>query len=125
LIYLTPTKMKLFGIIPLLLVIGTPIATAMPSSQLMTCYLRVDGKVLVNGQCSVFPLGANTYTLNTWKHSKPKQMHFAQVTSYTNGDTRASWNEDPKSTHAWDDLGSVRFESGCWVNDRVKICATL
>lgn len=92
-------------------------------SSIRHCYLRVDGTVWVNGRCRVFPLGGHGYTLNTWDRGKPRRPHFAQVNEDRAGHGQASWNADPNDDRAGDPLGRVRWQHGCWINLRVKICA--
>jgi hypothetical protein len=87
------------------------------------CFLLVDGEVYLDGPCDVFDLGQDTYTLNAWTNGKPAQSHFAQITAMADGTFAASWNADPSDNRAGDDLGNVILTDGCWVNDRVKICA--
>lgn len=96
----------------------------LPARPVMrSCYLRVDGKVHVNGRCRVFPLGGRGYTLNTWDRGKPRRSHFVQVTELRAGRAEASWNADPDDNRAADPLGRVRWHKGCWINTRVRICA--
>lgn len=99
-------------------------STASPTSSRQACYLAVDGRVHVDGPCLVFPFGDGGYTLNAWSDGKPAQSHFAVVTTNGDGTATATWNADPDDTRAGDPLGAARFSEGCWVNDRVKICAS-
>ena len=94
-----------------------------PASSRQRCYLRVDGKVFIDGECSVFPLSGGTYTLNVIGRGKRPSRHFAQVTALAGGRFEATWNVDPADLHALDPLGPVEMKDGCWVNARVRICA--
>ena len=84
---------------------------------------EVDGKRLIDGPCRVFPMGKDQYTLNTWDGGKPRQSHFAVVTTQSDGRTIATWNKDPDDSRAYDPLGVVTKRDGCWVNARTRICA--
>lgn len=42
-----------------------------PHSEQRLCRFKVDGKVLVDGRCEVFPMEDGGYTLNTWTAGKP------------------------------------------------------
>lgn len=97
--------------------------TANALEQQRECRLEVDGKVMVEGRCWVYPMGAGDYTLNTRDHGKPHYPHFAMVSS--NGDSTANvtWNADPTDDRASDPLGKARKRGGCWVNERVRVCA--
>ena len=87
------------------------------------CRLVVDGVTHVEGRCWVYPMGDGGLTLNTWTHGKPEQPHFAVVAVLRPGVANASWNNDPTDTHAWDRLGEVTLQDGCWTNARVRVCA--
>lgn len=102
---------------------GVAVASTPNHSVPKRCTLVVDNKVLVNGRCFVYPLDFGGYTLNTWDHGKPRQLHFAQVNAEAGGKGEATWNADPHDDHAQDPLGTVRLANGCWVNERVRMCA--
>ena len=88
------------------------------------CYLAVDGTAAVDGPCLVFPMGDDgSYTLNTWSRGKPRNSHFAVVSTLADGTVQATWNADPDEDRALGPLGAVHRESGCWVNRRTRICA--
>lgn len=87
------------------------------------CLLVVDGVTHVSGRCLVYPMGDGGFTLNVWSRGKPAQSHFAVVSINGPGPADASWNKDPDDSHAWDPLGPVTPEAGCWVNTRTRICA--
>jgi hypothetical protein len=109
-------------LIATLLIAASP-PQAPATSSVRTCYFSVDGKVRVNGRCLVFPLGGHGYTLNTWDRGKPRASHFVQVDETSPGLGIATWNRDPGDDRAGDPLGIVRWQKGCWVNSRVKICS--
>ena len=93
------------------------------TSSMRDCHFEVDGKRLIDGPCRVFPMGKDQYTLNTWDGGKPRQSHFAVVTTQSDGRTIATWNKDPDDSRAYDPLGVVTMRDGCWVNARTRICA--
>ena len=111
------------GVVAILAAAGSSAASAETRSTQKQCYLSVDGKVLVNNRCRVFPLGGRSYTLNSWDHGKPRRSHFAQVNANPDGTGDATWNADPDDTHAQDPLGTVRWVKGCWIGKRARICA--
>lgn len=98
-------------------------ASATPTASRKSCYLSVDGKVLLDGPCLVYPFGDGGYTMNAWSEGKPKNSHFAVVVLMADGTADATWNADPDDDKAGDRLGTVRLSDGCWINDRVRICA--
>lgn len=98
-------------------------APATPTASRKSCYLSVDGKVLLDEPCLVYPFGDGGYTMNAWSEGKPKNSHFAVVVLMADGSADATWNADPDDDKAGDRLGSVRLSDGCWINDRVRICA--
>ena len=98
-------------------------ASATPAASRKPCYLSVDGKVLLDESCLVYPFGDGGYTMNAWSEGKPKNSHFAVVVLMADGSADATWNADPDDDKAGDRLGTVRLRDGCWINDRVRICA--
>lgn len=98
-------------------------ASAAPAASRKSCYLSVDGKVLLDEPCLVYPFGDGGYTMNAWSEGKPKNSHFAVVVLMADGSADATWNADPDDDKAGDPLGTVRFSEGCWINDRARICA--
>ena len=93
------------------------------SEQQRECRFEVDGKVMVAGRCWVYSMGTGDYTLNTRDHGKPHYPHFAMVSSNGDGTANVTWNADPTDDRAFDPLGKARKRGGCWVNERVRICA--
>lgn len=102
----------------------TPVPTPTSDPEVQRdCLLVVDGVTRVEGRCWVYPMGDGGLTLNTWTHGKPEQSHFAVIGVTRPGVADASWNKDPNDTHAWDPLGEVTLQDGCWTNARVRVCA--
>ena len=101
----------------------SPLTSATPAASRKSCYLSVDGKVLLDEPCLVYPFGDGGYTMNAWSEGKPKNSHFAVVVLMADGTADATWNADPDDDKAGDHLGTVRLSDGCWINDRVRICA--
>ncbi|WP_269220763.1 hypothetical protein [Brevundimonas vesicularis] len=95
---------------------------ATPAASRKPCYLSVDGKVLLNESCLVYPFGDGGYTMNAWSEGKPKNSQFAVVALMADGSADATWNADPDDDKAGDRLGTVRLSDGCWINDRARIC---
>ena len=95
---------------------------ATPAASRKSCYLSVDGKVLLDERCLVYPFGDGGYTMNAWSEGKPKNSHFAVVALMADGSADATWNADPDDDKAGDRLGTVRLSDGCWINDRARIC---
>lgn len=97
-------------------------ASATPAASRKSCYLSVDGKVLLDEPCLVYPFGDGGYTMNAWSEGKPKNSHFAVVVLMADGTADATWNADPDDDKAGDRLGTVRLDGDCWINDRARIC---
>lgn len=89
------------------------------------CSLTVDGRTYldIKRTCPIeFLDKEGSFTINTRNSNKP--FHFAYVLMNGDGTANASWNADPRGTHAHDILGDdFRREGGCWANRRAKICA--
>jgi hypothetical protein len=97
-------------------------ASATPAASRKSCYLSVDGKVLLDEPCLVYPFGDGGYTMNAWSEGKPKNSHFAVVVLMAHGSADATWNADPDDDKAGDRLGTVRLDGDCWINDHARIC---
>lgn len=97
-------------------------SSATPTASRKPCYLSVDGKVLLDETCLVYPFGDGGYTMNAWSEGKPKNSHFAVVVLMADGSADATWNADPDDDKAGDRLGTVRLDGDCWINDRARIC---
>ncbi len=97
-------------------------SSAIPTASRKPCYLSVDGKVLLDEPCLVYPFGDGGYTMNAWSEGKPKNSHFAVVVLMADGSADATWNADPDDDKAGDRLGTVRLDGDCWINDRARIC---
>jgi hypothetical protein len=57
----------------------SPLTSATPAASRKSCYLSVDGKVLLDEPCLVYPFGDGGYTMNAWSEGKPKHSHVAVV----------------------------------------------
>jgi hypothetical protein len=80
------------------------------------CKLVVNGKTYINGRCGFEVIDSDGSFIITGK------VHFAYV--LVKGDAAdASWNEDPKATHAHWPLGTLTRRGACWENAAAEICA--
>ena len=107
-------------LIATLALLATTVWTASPAfaaPRQAQCKLIVDGKAYINGPCRFDTLDADGSFTITGK------TYFAYVT-IADGEAHATWNKDPKSTHAHADLGDVKREGACWTNARTRICAS-
>jgi len=95
---------------------------ATPTASRKSCYLSVEGKILLDEPWLVYPFGDGGYTMNAWSEGKPKNSHFAVVVLMADGTADATWNADPDDDKAGDRLGTVRLNGDCWTNDRARIC---
>ncbi len=79
------------------------------------CKLVVKGKTYIDGECqfSADPDGSFQIT---------GKYYFAYVFVKGNA-AAASWNADPKSSHAGTELGKLTRKGACWVNATTEICA--
>jgi hypothetical protein len=85
------------------------------------CFLEVDGRVFINGVCSIAVRPGGSFEM---RDSLRPMRHFAVVDiDPADGTARATWNEEPRASRAHSDLGSVVRQGGCWVNARARVCA--
>jgi hypothetical protein len=93
-----------------------PASVTLAASRQVQCKLVVEGKTYINGPCRFEALGTDgSFTIGG-------KNYFAYVV-IDEGTATASWNADPKSTHAHADLGAVTRNGACWENATAQICA--
>ena len=110
--------MKLvFAIAGGLALAGFAIAPALAAQRPASCTLIVKGKTYIEGECQfeADPDGSFRVT---------GKDYFAYVNMIPGTKTaEASWNADPKATHAHAPLGVLTRKGACWENATTKICA--
>ena len=86
------------------------------------CLLNVDGKNYLNGPCNIDMIDKDgSFTIGASDTSR--SPYFAYVVVTSPGVAEASWNRDPKSTHAHSTLGIMKRQGACWVNENARVCA--
>lgn len=80
------------------------------------CLLTVNGKTYLSGTCKYDADADGSFRLFG-------KQYFTYLNVFENGTAEASWNADPKSTHAQAPLGELKRQGACWVNTKVKLCA--
>ena len=86
------------------------------------CLLQVNGKTYINGYCDIEMDKDGSFTVNVGEHVR-NQTYFAYLYRNDDGTADASWNKDPRSTHAQSPLGSMTRTGACWISDFAKLCA--
>jgi len=89
--------------------------------RIVSCRIEVNGRVFLSGPCNFSPDKDGSFSIGT-SDTKPSK-YFAYVNKNPDGTAEASWNEDPRSTHAQSSLGTLKQHGACWVNEHAKICA--
>jgi hypothetical protein len=89
------------------------------------CLIEVDGEPYLLGECNVDwdPDGGATIGGGS---SKVRSPYFALLSippGSAGGPALASWNATPGTTHAHTDLGEMKRQGACWMNERAKLCA--
>lgn len=85
------------------------------ASRPASCTLIVKGKTYINGPCE-FDADKD----GSFRISGKEYFAYVNVTGKT---AEASWNADPKATHAHAPLGTLTRKGACWENADAKICA--
>lgn len=86
------------------------------------CLLEVDGTTWVDGPCEFQPLEQGDASFEVIEKAQPQT--FAYIFMAQDGDPPYGfWNGGGGASHAHDDLGELRRDGACWVNDRVRVCA--
>jgi len=79
------------------------------------CILEVDGTRFIDGPCTFDQFDKGSFQI---KHDP----YFAYVLRDSRS-ARGSWNADPQSSHAHVNLGMLRRDGACWLNDHARVCA--
>ncbi|HVZ52236.1 MAG TPA: hypothetical protein VG986_09735 [Pseudolabrys sp.] len=79
------------------------------------CKLVVNGKTYLDGQCLFEADKDGSFRIFG-------KDYFAYINVH-GGTAEASWNADPKSSHAQAPLGTLTRKGACWVNATAQICA--
>ncbi|WP_321813935.1 MULTISPECIES: hypothetical protein [unclassified Paraburkholderia] len=84
------------------------------------CLLEVNNKTYLDGPCEVKIEKGGTFTIGV--SDKHPSKYFAYVLMDDDG-AHGYWNEEPGATHAHSELGLLRRDGACWVNDTARVCA--
>ena len=85
------------------------------------CVLQVDGKKYLNGPCEITMNDKQgSFAIGVGKTHRSK--YFAYVNMEDDG-AHGYWNETPDASHAHSDLGILKRDGACWVNDKARVCA--
>ncbi|HMN72424.1 MAG TPA: hypothetical protein PKA55_11220 [Rhodoblastus sp.] len=105
------------SIVGALALTGFLTAGALAASRPALCTLVVKGKTYIDGQCQFDADPDGSFRING-------KDYFAYVNANPGGKTaEASWNADPRSTHAHASLGTLTRKGACWENANARICA--
>ncbi|MTH76824.1 hypothetical protein GL286_03675 [Paracoccus aestuariivivens] len=94
-------------------------ATAEGKGRIVKCKLVIDAEEYINAPCKFDPRG-NDGSFNIMARNG---MYFAAVRIETPGRALGYWNEEPYAGHAHTNLGELKQDGACWVNDRASVCA--
>jgi len=90
---------------------------AQPPRRQVDCLLIVKGRTYLDGRCEYESDPDGSFRMFGKDYFVYLNVHEKNL-----GD--ASWNADPKSTHAHNRIGEVRRDGACWVMNRdTRICA--
>lgn len=101
----------------------TPLAAIQAQAFEAKCLLQVDGKKYLDRRCNAEVDPDGSFRIGVDEKASP-YFAYVNVLEDDRNKAEASWNKDPKSTHAHSDLGTVSYEreSQCWINEHAKIC---
>jgi hypothetical protein len=107
--------------IPLILIACAVItAPALAFAKTGRCLLEVNRKAYLDGPCEVKIEKGGTFTIGV--SDKHPLKYFAYVLMDDDG-AHGYWNEEPGATHAHSELGILKRDGACWVNDTARVCA--
>lgn len=86
------------------------------NTQSKQCLLEVKGKKYIDGICKYEADPDGSFRIFG-------KEYFVYFNTFNDGTAGASWNADPKSTHAQAPLGEdFKRDGNCWSNQETKIC---
>jgi hypothetical protein len=107
--------------IPLILIACAVVtAPALAFAKTGRCLLEVNRKAYLDGPCEVKIEKGGTFTIGV--SDKHPSKYFAYVLMDDDG-AHGYWNEEPGATHAHSELGILKRDGACWVNDTARVCA--
>ena len=107
-------------LIVVLVLLATTYATS--ARDISRCLIEVDGRTWADGPCDFEPLDEGDASFEVIEKAQPQT--FAYIFMAQDGDPpHGFWNGGEGATHAHDDLGELRRDGACWLNDRAKVCA--
>ena len=107
--------MRMFAAASALALAGFLSTGAFGASRPASCTLVVKGKTYINGPCEFDADKDGSFRISA-------KDYFAYV-NVTGKTAEASWNADPKATHAHAPLGVLTRKGACWENADARICA--
>ena len=100
-----------------LALVGFLSSGALAAQKPASCTLVVKGKSYIEGECQFEADPDGSFRITG-------KDYFAYVNMIPGTKTaEASWNADPKATHAHAALGTLTRKGACWENADAKICA--
>jgi len=97
--------------------VGLVSSNALAAQRPASCTLVVKGKTYIEGECQFEADPDGSFRIYA-------KDYFAYVNMIAGTKTaEASWNADPKATHAHATLGTLTRKGACWENAGAKICA--
>lgn len=81
------------------------------------CELVVNGRTYGEGDCRFYPSTEGSFQIHF-----PSGI-FADVNVEGGGQAIGYWTGPLPASHAHDDLGRLKRDDACWVNDKVRVCA--
>lgn len=119
-VVLVGTIRRRFPTLPLVL-LALAAGTAPASAELASaqCYLKVDGRVLIDRICKAY-FSKRDGSFQIGAEAAQPISYFADVNAASG---EAFWNAAPGATRATSPLGKVTRDGECWQNDRAQLCA--
>ena len=108
-------------ILTLLAVLGVSAGSAAAHSAPGQCLLQVGGKTFLKGPCEV-TINDNRGSFAIGVGESHRTNYFAYVNMENDG-AHGYWNETPDSNHADTDLGKLKHDGACWINETARVCA--
>jgi hypothetical protein len=123
----------------LILAAGAP-ATARqgrlwPGFQWGRCLLEVDGRAYISGRCAYLIEAGGSFEIHGPRqiysgidyprpeiYAGERSNDYFALVEIEGRSGHGHWNEDPRATHGYGDLGTLTRRGACWVNARARIC---
>lgn len=88
------------------------------------CLIIIDRQTYLKGRCEITIRTGGSFTVGVGDTSSSKHFAYVSIGDTANrNEARGTWNGVAASSHAGEELGTLKRAGACWHNSRARICA--